>query len=249
MKIETGSEPRNYVSAGSRPLDVAAKRALVVDEEPAMCALIQEVLASAGIETVSLAKSDDANAHFQEEKFDVILVDVCAPSETGIELIRKLRKSGFNQMTPIIMMSDDQSPGALSRGFAAGASFFVYKPIDKPRLVSLIRVIQGTIEHERRRFRRIPVQARVRIKSDSAEVTGETIDISLNGALVRTSRTLPLGALVEVSLYLFEGMKPVVGLGSVMRIVSGSQMGILLDRFPVAEIARLQEFLLPRIAD
>ena len=114
---------------------------------------------------------------------------------------------------------------------------------------SLIRVTQGTIEHERRRFRRIPMQVKVRIKSANAELVGETIDISLNGALVRSAQTLPLGSLIEVSLYLLDGMKPVVGLGYVVRILSSTQMGLLLDRFPVSEIGRLQEYLIPRITD
>ena len=38
-------------------------------------------------------------------------------------------------------------------------------------------------------------------------------------------------------------------LGSVVRVLSSTQMGILLDRFPVSEIGRLQEYLLPRITD
>jgi hypothetical protein len=46
-------------------------------------------------------------------------------------------------------------------------------------------------------------------------------------------------------MYLHAGMPPVIGLGSVMRVVDGGQMGIQLDRMPQAESGRLQEFLLP----
>jgi DNA-binding response OmpR family regulator len=247
MKIEI--ESRNKDLVRSREPKVSQKRALVIEDEPTMCALIQEVLGSVDIEAVTPAKSAEADGYFQEQKFDVVLIGLCTPSADGIELVRKIRKSGFNRMTPIILISDDQHPGALSRGFEAGASFFVYKPIDKAHLMRLIRVTQGTIEHERRRFRRVPVQAKVRLKSDKAELLGETIDISLNGALVRAPHTLPLGCLVEVSLYLLAGTEPVVGLGSVVRILSSNQMGILLDRFPVSEIGRLQEYLLPRVSD
>src|SRR6266699_3462594 len=159
------------------------------------------------------------------------------------------RKSGLNRKTPIILLSDDQSPGALSRGFEAGASFFVYKPIDKANLKRLIHVTQGTIEHERRRFRRVPLRVKVRIKSDKAVLLGETIDISMNGALVSSPQTLPLGSLIEISLYPLGGSRPIVGLGSVARILNNTQMGLLLDRFPASEIVRLQEYLIPQIAD
>jgi two-component system chemotaxis response regulator CheY len=249
MTIDTEIESRKKPSDRLKTQGVAQKRALVVCEETGMCALIGEVLGSAGIEAVNLTKSVEAENQFHGDKFDVVLVDMPTPPEVGIELVEKIRKSGFNQKTPIIMISEDQRPGALSRAFEAGASFFVYKPIDKPHFVSLIRIIQGTIDHERRRFRRIPLQVRVVIKSDKPELEGETIDISMNGTLVRTPRTLPVGCLVEVSLFLFDGTKPIVGLGSVMRIINNNQMGILLDRLPIEEIGRLQEFLLPRITD
>jgi DNA-binding response OmpR family regulator len=249
VKIETDLKPANKKLSLAKGLKVMPRRALVVENEPAMCALIHEVLESAEIEAVTPAKSGENERHFHEEKFDVVLIGLCTPPVDGIELVRKIRKSGFNRLTPIIMISDDQRPSALSEGFEAGASFFVYKPIDRAHLTRLILVTQGTIEHERRRFRRIPLQVKVRIKSDKDELVGETIDISLNGALVRSPHTLPLGSLIEVSLYLLAGAQPVVGLGSVVRVLSSTQMGILLDRFPVSEIGRLQEYLLPRISD
>jgi len=40
-----------------------------------------------------------------------------------------------------------------------------------------------------------------------------------------------------------------VGLGTIVRVLNSTQMGILLDRFPIAQIGRLQEFLLPQITE
>ena len=249
VRVDIGSETTRKDPGRPKAPKVAQRRALVVENEPEMCALIEEVLESAEIGAVISTKSIGDETHFNEEKFDVVLIGNCAPSVDGIELVRKIRGSGFNRMTPIILISDDQRPVALSRGFEAGASFFVYKPIDRVHLTRLILVTQGTIEHERRRFRRIPLKVKVRLKSAKEDLIGETIDISLNGALVRSPHMLPVGSLIEVSLFLLDGTDPVVGLGTVMRILSGNQMGILLDRFPAAEIARLQEYLLPRISD
>jgi two-component system, chemotaxis family, chemotaxis protein CheY len=245
MKIETESESRNQnVARGVTPSG-APTRALVVGDEEAMCALIKESLGAANIEEVTLTTSAEADAKYQREKFDVILVDLCAPPVDGTKLVKGIRLSGFNRKTPIIMISDDLRPAALSEGFKAGASFFVYKPVDRAHLMRLIRVTQGTIEHEKRRFRRVPVQAKVRVKCGDRSVDGETIDISLNGTLVRASHTFPAGSQVEVSLYLLAGRPPVAALGSIMRVVEGNQMGIQLDRLPAAESGRLQDFLLP----
>ena len=247
VKIETESESRNQNGARRAAPSGTPTRALVVEYEESMCVLIKEALGAANIEAVTLARSAEAASQFQEEKFDVILVDLGAPRENGNALVKQIRSSGFNRKTPIVLISGDQMPGALSEGFKAGASFFAYKPIDRAHLMSLIRATQGTIEHEKRRFRRVPVQAKVRVKCGDKSVEGETIDISLNGTLVRASHAFPVGSPVEVSLFLLGGRPPVSGLGSIMRVGDNNQMGIQLDQLPAAESGRLQEYLLPFI--
>lgn len=245
MKIETIIESRDQPGARAAARSGLPTRALVVGDEEAMCALIKETLGAANIEAVSMTTSAEAAAQFQGRKFDVILVDLCAPPVDASKLVREIRQSGINQKTPIIMISDDLRPAALSEGFQAGASFFVYKPIDRAHLMRLIRVTQGAVEHEKRRFRRVPVRARIRLKCGEKSVEGETVDLSLNGALVRASHTFPIGSPVEVRLYLQAGRPPVAGLGSIMRVVDSNQMGIQLERLPAAESGRLQEYLLP----
>jgi hypothetical protein len=65
--------------------------------------------------------------------------------------------------------------------------------------------------------------------------------------LIRAPRTVPLGSSVRVSMQLAPRAKPVIGVGSVVRLLNGNQMGIQLDQLPVSESERLQEFLLPMI--
>jgi DNA-binding response OmpR family regulator len=222
-------------------------RALVVDDEPAVCGLIQSVLIGAGLDCLGLTRSTEAGEHLRREKFAVALFDFRMPSPDGLELVRQARGPGINQMTPIILMSDDQNTSATAQGFAAGASFFLYKPIDKTRLLALVRATQGVIEHERRRFRRVPFQTRVRVGFDKEEWDCETIDVSLNGMLIKAPVSLPPGSSVRVRLYLAPQAKPIVGHGSVVRLLSGNRMGIQLNHLTVAESARLQDFLLPLI--
>jgi CheY-like chemotaxis protein len=249
MKTELEIELRNKNGPSSRRSSPTHIRALVVEDDPAMSLLIKAALGAAEIEPVILVTSADAVARFQREKFDVILVDASGPPGHGGTLARKIRKSGFNRNTPIIMISDDQRPGALSEGFDAGASFFVYKPLDKAHLMRLIRVTQGAIESEKRRFRRVAVKVAVRVGCAGTSAEGETIDLSLNGALVRTSTVFVLGSKVEVRVYLIAGDDPIVGKGTVTRIAEGNRMGIQFQGLTVAESGRLQDYLLPLIID
>jgi DNA-binding response OmpR family regulator len=224
-------------------------RILIVDDEPASCDFMKEILVQAtGMGVLALTDSRAAPTHLAKEKFVVILLDYQMPSPDGPELARITRNSGLNQMTPIIMVSEDQSTTAISHGFAAGAHFFLYKPVDKARLLRLIRAMQGAVEHERRRFRRVPLHTRVRLQLDHTEIEGETIDVSLNGMLVRLPEAIPMASTVRVSLYApNSGGMPITGSGSVVRMLSGNRCGIQLNRLAPIESSRLQEFLLPMI--
>jgi CheY-like chemotaxis protein len=222
-------------------------RALVVDDVPSECELIQSFLVSAGIDVLTLTNGLDASVRLRDEKFAVAIFDLRMPAPNGIDLARQMRASGINLMTPIILVSGDQSTSAVSQGFAAGASLFLYKPIDKARLLKLIRVTQGAIEHERRRFRRVAIQFKVILGFEKAEWEAKTINVSLDGILVRSPNPVPAGSTVRVHLFLSPDMKPIVASGSVVRLLGENRLGIRLRQLPISESGRLQEFLLPLI--
>ncbi|HLZ91835.1 MAG TPA: response regulator [Candidatus Acidoferrum sp.] len=221
------------------------KRAIIVDDEPATRELIEKVLTAAGIESLTVTKSEEAPEILRHGKFAVAFLGYEMAFPDGPALARQMRASGSNRMTPIVLISDDQRPAAMARGFEAGASFFLYKPIDKDRLVRLLRATQGAIENVERRTRRVPLRSKVRIKFRGQEIEGETVNVSMEGMLIQTPRTLPVGSSVDVSLQLSQAMKAVVGAGSVVRVEGHERMGIHLGRLTLEESQRLQEYLLP----
>jgi len=171
--------------------------------------MIRKVLNSAGMEALILTRSTEAPDILDEGKFDVVFLDLRMPSPDGIELAPQMPSSRFNRTTPIVLISDDQRPSALSVGFAAGASFFLYKLIDKNRLLKLVRAIQGAMEHERRRTRRVTISSKVRLKFGKEELEGETIDVSMSGLLVRAPRIAPVGSSLSICLQLSDRMRPI----------------------------------------
>ena len=78
-------------------------------------------------------------------------------------------------------------------------------------------------------------------------LTGETVDVSMSGLLVRAPRIAPVGSSLRMSLQLSQRMRPIMACGSVVRILGGNQMGIQLHQLTVPDGERLQEFLLPLI--
>jgi DNA-binding response OmpR family regulator len=235
-------------SAFSRRLavDASMKSALVIDGEPPISELLEDVLKEEGMQQITQARGEEAADYAHAQKFDVVFVDSSSPVSDGIELTREIRRSGYNSRTPIVMITSPKYMGFLSEGFEAGVSFLVYKPLDRTRLLRLVRVTQGAIENEIRRFRRVAVEVRAAVQCGEIEVDAATIDLSLNGALVHAQRIFPRGSSVKLRLFLGQG-GPVTANGEVMRTVGTDRMGIQLEGLPIAESLRLQDFLLRHV--
>jgi CheY-like chemotaxis protein len=223
------------------------KRALIVDDDLPTCELIKTILNSAGMEAMTLSDSAHAAELLQKQQFDAIFLDVNMPAPDGMELARQIRRGGNNQKTPIVMITGEEEPAVLTRGFQAGVNYFLFKPINKERLLNLVRVTQGTIDRERRHFQRVAIRRKIQVRLGQKSLPGETIDMSLNGVLVQASQTFPAGSMVQVSLELSPGKPPIVVDGTIARVVGATRMGIRLDRIGDAENQRLQEFLFPLI--
>jgi len=222
-------------------------RALVVDDDLPTCEMIQAILNSADMEAMILTDSAHAAELLQKQKFDAVFLDVNMPPPDGLELARQMRGGGYNQRTPVIMITGEEDPAVLTRGFQAGANFFLFKPIHKERLLNLTRFTHGVIKREKRRFQRVAVRRRIQVRFGQESLEGETIDVSLSGVLVQASRTFPTGSLVQVRLDLSPGKQPIVADGLVARVIAHTRMGVQLDRVGSAESQRLQDFLLPLI--
>jgi len=227
---------------------VPGSKVLVVEDDPILCELIREILSSAELEAHGITDSTAAAARLKEEKFDAVFLDVRMPPPDGIELARQMRGSGLNQTTPIVVISGEEDRDLMTRAFQAGANFLLYKPVDRTRLLQLIRVTEGLIQRERRRFRRVKVTCKVSIESGQDRLDGTTLDLSLGGMLVQVIRVLPVGSLVQVSLELLPGAPPVRAPARVMRVLGADCMGIQFESVGAAERERLQEFLLPLIS-
>jgi DNA-binding response OmpR family regulator len=222
------------------------KRALIVDDDLGTCNLVEGVLASLGIESLRLTGSADAADILRRVRFLVAFLNYDTGASSGTELTRKMRDSTYNRMTPVVLLSGDQRPRAMAEGFEAGATFFLYKPIERSRLLELVRATRGTMEHKlMRRIRRVPLKSRVQLWFREEEIEGETIDASLEGLLIKSSRTLPVGSSVNLRLHVGKALPPIAATGSIVRLGAAGEVGIHLGRLSLSENQRLEELLLP----
>src|SRR5712692_6312510 len=212
-----------------------------------LCELIQEVLTSAEIEAQATSSSLQASKILREERFDAVFLDVRMPAPDGIELARQIRASGRNQTTPIVMITGEEDRTVLTRAFQAGANFLLFKPIDRHRLIRLIRVTEGMIQREKRQYQRVRVGCKVSLQSGQQRSSGRTVDLSLNGAMIQADNVYSVGSIVQMELELTPGKPELRAAARVVRVVGNDCMGLHIEKMPLADSAKLQEFLLPLI--
>ena len=220
---------------------------LIVDDDPTVCEMIQDVLNAADIETLTDTSSQQAVTRLELEKFQAVFLDMNMPSPDGLELTRWIRASGLNRTTPIVMITGEDDRTILARAFEAGASFFLFKPIDRHRMLRLIRVAEGPMQREARRYQRVKVSCKVSIELNQEQVSGIALDLSLGGMFVQASRTLPMGSIVLVRLELGPGAPPLTLAARVVRSSANNSMGLQLENNGPEQNKKLQEYLLPLV--
>ena len=222
-------------------------RILVVDDDPLTGELICEILRSAGMDASFLTSSAEAAERLKREKYHAVFLDMRMPAPDGAELARQVRASRVNASTVIVMITGEQDRTVMGRAFEAGVEFLLYKPVERNKLLKLIRATESSIERERRRFTRVQLRCRVLLDSGNDRLEGTTLDLSLGGALVQSHRAFPSGTPVTVSLELEAGTSHMRSGARVIRTVGTDCMGIQFENLGSKESNRLQQFLLPLI--
>ncbi|MDQ3722055.1 MAG: ATP-binding protein, partial [Actinomycetota bacterium] len=111
---------------------LATRRVLIVDDEPALAALIAQQLRPLGLQTVQVNSGTDALARLRHERFDAITLDVFMPGMNGFDVLRAMRDDPRLRDIPVIFVS------VASRAPELAGEWAVPKPIDRERLTEVI---------------------------------------------------------------------------------------------------------------
>jgi len=224
-------------------------KVLIVDDDRQTCEMIQAVLASAGMEASYVTDSRVAAVRLHAEKLDLLFLDLHMPAHGGFELLQSVRSKGMNRKTPVVMITGDQDPKVLARGFEAGANYFLFKPFELNRLMRVVRASEASVYRERRRYQRVAVSRRAAIIHRGDRIDGATIDVSLGGMMFHGDRLFELGTQVDVELNLGIAGARVHATGRVARTLEDRSMGIEFLHLGARDSEKLQEFLLPLVLE
>jgi len=115
-------------------------KVLIVDDDQAMCEMLDFDLRRRGFTTVWYTRAEKAFADLKEADFDVLLADIKMPGMTGIELCERVVANRPD--IPVIVMTAFGKLEAAIAAIRAGAYDLVPKPVDLDILaVALDRAI------------------------------------------------------------------------------------------------------------
>src|SRR5712691_9989325 len=110
-----------------------APHLLVVDDDRRIRDLLSRFLFAEGYRVTTAETAADARAKLEGLRFDLLILDVMMPGETGFDLARDLRSSSN---VPIIMLTARDEAQSRIAGLSIGADDYVGKPFE-PRELSL----------------------------------------------------------------------------------------------------------------
>jgi len=114
---------------------------LVAEDDPGSRRLVTVRLSTAGHEVVEAKDGQSAWELFQHEHFQMVITDWMMPRLDGPGLIQKIRSSGHQNYTYIIMLTAIDDKPKVVMGLESGADEYLTKPFDNKEL--LARVASG----------------------------------------------------------------------------------------------------------
>ena len=116
----------------------------VIEDDPALAALVGEILGKAGFTTRFAATRKEINQEFNRPPLpDLVLLDVALPDADGFSILGKMRGNSRLGKMPVIMMTGKSEATDIARGLEMGADGYVTKPFKVSGLIAAINTVLG----------------------------------------------------------------------------------------------------------
>lgn len=127
---------------------------LVVDDDRRLRELLRKYLSDSGFRVTTAESAEDARAKLGSLAFDLIVLDVMMPGESGLALTAALRPKST---IPILMLTAMGEAGDRIKGLESGADDYLPKPFEPRELVLRLNAVL------KRTIRKAPEPRKIRI--------------------------------------------------------------------------------------
>lgn len=127
------------------------RRILLVEDEPGLVQTLSDRLAREGFEVQAAGDGYVAERLLRNERFDLVLLDVMLPGQSGFDVCRRIRAD--DPRTPVLMLT---ARGALEdrvQGLELGADDYLVKPFEVRELLARIDALLRRVPAEKRKLR------------------------------------------------------------------------------------------------
>lgn len=114
---------------------------LIVEDDAATRQMLRVALEQAGFHIMEAASAEEALTCLTVKRPSLILLDWMLPTESGIELLARLKTDPATQRTPVILLTARGQEEDRVHGLESGADDYVTKPFSRRELLARIRSI------------------------------------------------------------------------------------------------------------
>lgn len=108
-------------------------RVFYVEDEPFLAKIVKESLETRNYSVTLVEDGGKAQAVFQEDDFDICILDIMLPNKSGYEIAEDIRK--IDQNIPILFLTAKDQTGDVIKGFKKGGNEYVRKPFSMEELI------------------------------------------------------------------------------------------------------------------
>ncbi|HTY86677.1 MAG TPA: response regulator [Candidatus Acidoferrum sp.] len=125
--------------AGSGETALRSK-VLAVDDDTVCNHVIVNTLKRANLDITSVEDPFEGLKLLQNNRYDLVLLDIDMPKLTGFEVCEKLRALPQYKTTPVIFVTAHSNFGNRTQGVLSGGNYFITKPVDPLELALKVTI-------------------------------------------------------------------------------------------------------------
>ena len=123
-------------------------RILIVDDNPGVREMMTFMVRRLGYAVATAATGAEALAHIQEQRADIILLDLTMPDMDGFEVCRMVQRDATLQHLHIIITSARDTLEDKAKCFALGATDYLTKPFSVRELHARLQVREQSVRQQ-----------------------------------------------------------------------------------------------------
>ena len=117
---------------------------LVVDDDADNVNIARQILLSRGFEVRVAYNGPSALASVEQQRPDLVLLDIMMPQMSGMEVLDRLRANPATAGVPVILVTAKDQDEDLLAGYKYGADYYITKPFSPKQLLYGIGLVLGT---------------------------------------------------------------------------------------------------------